>query len=86
MSITTDTRWVVHTKGGPNLSSFEIAVLRDDNKHGKISYGWFDDNKLLISHNGGPCSWPVTRDVWEGLVALADRIARALNRHERGMV
>ena len=71
--------WIVHTKGGPNKSSFEISVIRADNEHGFRSYGWFDQNKLLICHNGGPCSWPVTSRIWEGLVKLATTVADELN-------
>ena len=40
-------KWVVDIK--EYGKSFEISVLRDDNAHGKKSYGWFDENKLLIS-------------------------------------
>ena len=72
--------WVVNTKGGPDKSSFEISVVRTDNEHGISSYGWFDEDKLLISHNGGPCQWPVTPRVWEGLVELATAVASELNQ------
>jgi hypothetical protein len=72
--------WEVHTKGGPNRSSFEIAVLRSDNQHGKASYGWFDSDKLLVSHNGGPCQWPVNTFVWERLLSVAEQLAAHLNR------
>lgn len=72
-------KWVVHTKGGPNKPSFEIAVIRDDNEHGKRSYGWFDENKLLISHNGGPCRWPLTAPIWDRLIAAAAAEADRLN-------
>ena len=75
-------RWEVNTKGGPGQEAFEIAVLRADNRHGKASYGWFDDRKLLISHNGGPCRWPVTQRVWEKLVCVAEEVAAELNALE----
>ncbi len=71
--------WIVDTKGGPNKPSFEISVLRADNEHGIHSYGWFGEDKLLVSHNGGPCSWPVTSRVWKGLVELATTVADELN-------
>lgn len=75
-------RWVVHTKGRAGDKSFEIAVLRADNSHGIESYGWFGENKLLISHNGGPCDWPVTRYVWGELIGVASRVASHLNQEE----
>lgn len=72
-------RWVPNVKGGPDKGSFEIAVLRESNEHGKRSYGWFDENKLLISHNGGPCHWPVTQAVWDKLMKVAQEVANELN-------
>lgn len=75
-------KWVVATKGGPSVDSFEISVLRDDNKHGKASYGWFDKDKLLISQSGGPCRNKVNRRVWDKLVAIAHEVADELNNEE----
>jgi hypothetical protein len=76
-------KWVVDTKGGPDCSSFEISVVREDNKHGMASYGWFeDDRKRLISHNGGPCRWPVSEFVWDRLVLIANEYAHRLNYEE----
>ena len=72
-------RWIVDVKGGPWEEGFEISVLREDNEHGIRSYGWFDRNKLLISHNGGPCRWPLTKDVWDKMLKLAQEVANDLN-------
>ncbi len=37
----------------PNLlqqgGNFEISVLREDNQHGRNSYGWFGEDKMAIS-------------------------------------
>ncbi len=71
-------KWIVESKGGPG-GTFEISVVRENNEHGIKSYGWFDDNKLLISHNGGPCPWSVTSRIWIGLMALASTVAKELN-------
>lgn len=75
-------KWKVNIKGGPSKDCYEISVLRSDNSHGISSYGWFDENKLLVSHNGGPCHWPVTQSIWEGLVAVAKSEAARLNAEE----
>lgn len=75
-------KWIVDVKGAACEEGFEISVLRDDNTHGKRSYGWFDRNKLLISHNGGPCRWPLTQKVWDKMVALAHEVADELNAEE----
>lgn len=74
--------WVVNIKGEAGDKDFEISVLRDDNEHGKKSYGWFDESKLLIGHNGGPCEWPVIPLVWDGLVHLAYFVVEELNAQE----
>lgn len=71
--------WKVNVFGKANSSSFEISVLRSSNRHGQRSYGWFDDTKLLISHNGGPCHWPVTERVWAKLIQVAEEVAEEMN-------
>ena len=76
-------KWVVDIKGKAESRSFEITVLRDDNEHGKRSYGWIDENKLLISHNGGPCQWGLTPIVWDKMVKLAQETADELNELEK---
>ena len=75
-------KWVVAAKGGPDERYFEISVLRDDNSLGKESYGWFGSNKLLITHNGGPCEWPLTKRVWDKCLKVAEEIAAELNLDE----
>ncbi len=74
--------WMVGIKGAPGKSSFEISVLRKNNLHGIRSYGWFDNDKLLITHNGGPCHWPLIQIVWDAQVKLAYEIAAQLNAKE----
>ena len=74
--------WEVHTKGAADEEGFEIVVIRADNEHGKRSYGWIDENKLLISHNGGPCRWPVISTVWDRLLKVAQEVADELNASE----
>lgn len=76
-------RWIVEVKGGAGERNFEIAVVRNDNDLGRRSYGWFNENKLLISHNGGPCHWPVTANVWDKLMRVAHEVADELNAEEQ---
>lgn len=75
-------KWIVNIKGGAGQRDFEISVVRSDNKHGIKSYGWFDENKLLVSHNGGPCQWPLMPIVWQHVVDAAEATAKLLNQHE----
>ncbi len=75
-------KWVVDIKGEAGAPSFEITVLRDDYAHGKLSYGWMNKDKLLISSSGGPCRDHLTPLVWDKIVAVAHEVADALNRSE----
>jgi len=77
-----ENKWIASVKGQCNSGSWEISVLRADNEHGQRSYGWFDENKLLISHNGGPCHWPICGFVFEQQVIIANEVARRLNAGE----
>ena len=76
------THWMVQIKGERCSNSWEISVVRVDNHHGQRSWGWFDDNKLLISHNGGPCSWPIVGYVFDQNVKIAEEVCRRLNNGE----
>jgi hypothetical protein len=72
-------KWIVQVKGERCSDSFEISVVREDNEHGRKSYGCFDGDKLLITHNGGPCKWPLLSLVWDKQVSLAKEVAKELN-------
>lgn len=53
--------------------------MRLSNAHGQRSWGWFDENKLLVSHNGGPCDWPICPFVWDAHVKTANELCEGLN-------
>jgi hypothetical protein len=53
-------------------------VLRSDNEHGKVSYGWIGEDKLLISSETA-ASWSVTPLVFEKLKRVAEDVAKELN-------
>lgn len=74
--------WIVSIKGGAGTRSFEIAVVRQSNTHGQGSYGWFDRDKLLITHDGGPCNWPLTQRVWDKMLRAAQETADEMNDEE----
>lgn len=61
----------------------EYSILRDDNHHGKRSYGWFnDDEKRVVGDNNGHCH--VVHSPWlkQELRDLTIRYARMLNAEE----
>lgn len=74
--------WKVQVKGERCSSSWEISVVRENNKLGQRSWGWFNEHKLLVSHNGGPCMWPIVPFVWDQQIAIANELCRQLNAGE----
>lgn len=74
-------KWIVSVKGNGSTGSFELSVVREGH-HGVESFGWFDGDKLLVTHNGGPCRWPVVPEIWDRLLKVAVEVAEELNRRE----
>lgn len=74
--------WKVQVFGERCGRSWEISVVRESNKHGQRSWGWFGEDKLLVSHNGGPCNWPICGFVWDQQIAIAAELCRRLNAGE----
>lgn len=71
-------KWLANVKGGLGSRSFEISVVRAGYKHGQDSYGWFDENKLLVTHSVA-MSAHMPKFMWDKLVRLAHEIAVELN-------
>lgn len=80
MMINEEDMWIPHVKGDPNGEYWEISVVRKSNIHGIKSCGWFDEDKLLISHNGGACHWPLAPGLGPLMVEVAHRYADYLNQ------
>lgn len=57
-------------------------MILETNNHGFKSYGWFDDEKILIGSSGGTCKNKAIPFVFDGLVALAEDTAEKLNTGE----
>lgn len=74
--------WEVQVKGERCSSGWEISVVHADNEHGRRSWGWFDEKKLLVSHNGGPCQWPICGFVFDEQIRIAKELCRRLNAGE----
>ncbi len=76
-------KWKVQVHGEAGSKSFEISVINSQAvDRVQIHYGWFDERKLLITHNGGPCSWPLKPIVWDRMIKLAQEVADELNGKE----
>lgn len=72
-------KWIAQVFGDPSSESFEISVVREDNEHGRKSWGWFDERKLLISSSGGPCRTKLAPGLAALMVELAEKYAAMLN-------
>ena len=72
-------RWILGLKG--NLErGFEISVLRENNRHGIASWGWYGEAKLLVC-TAEPDS--TNQLVFDELLSAARRIAERMNVEER---
>ena len=74
--------WKVQVFGERCSRAWEMSVVRESNKHGQRSWGWFGEGKLLVSHNGGPCDWPICGFVWDQQLAIANELCQRLNAGE----
>lgn len=72
--------WIVEVKGEKCSKSWEISVIHKDYKLGFESWGRFNDHKFLISHNGGPCDWPICEFVWDEHMKTAMNLCGMLNK------
>jgi hypothetical protein len=70
--------WIVSIKGWCDEPAYEISVVKQNNEHGLKTYGWFDENKLLITHNGAG-RVPMEEIVWNRQMKLAKDVADLLN-------
>jgi hypothetical protein len=77
-------KWIVNVFGDVDGDTWEVSVVREDNFHGLRSWGWFDANKLLVSHNGGPCHWRLAPGLGKTMVDMAAAYCVVLNAKERG--
>lgn len=75
-----EAKWIVQLFGDIYSTAWELSVVKEDNKHGRKSWGWFDESKLLISHNGGPCKWPLAKGLGSKFIAIAEELAEELNK------
>jgi hypothetical protein len=74
-------KWIVVVKGNRERGGFEISIVRENNEHGRKSYGWFGADKLLVTHSGAGCVH-MTRQIWDWQVAIANEVAEKLNATE----
>ena len=71
--------WMVQVKGEKCSTSWEISVVRRDDKHGQKSYGWFGNTKILVSHSGGGFKWAICKFVWDRHIQTANDLCDKLN-------
>jgi hypothetical protein len=71
--------WEVNIIDQRCCGSWEISVLKKSNIHGKKSYGWIDQNKILISADIGYKPDSICGFVFKEHVKIANELCRRLN-------
>ena len=71
-------KWLVQVFGRRESGRFEISIVRERNQHGRKSWGWFGADKLLVTHSGTG-SVPMTQQIWDWQIAIANEVAEKLN-------
>lgn len=73
-------KWIV-----TNFGDNEISICRNNNTHGLSSYGWFDENKILVAYLHPRESRLVKpdRDILLGVLKLAKQLAERKNKEEQ---
>lgn len=74
-------KWLVQVFGRRDTGNFEISLVREDNAHGRKSWGWFDHNKVLICHSGAD-RVTLMPQIWDAHIALAHDICDKMNAAE----
>lgn len=64
---------------GEGDGEWEIAVVRSSNTHGKESYGWSGEDKILISDTFGDGSGCISKNVFDAMLRVAKEICDDLN-------
>lgn len=74
------TKWHLQVHGKATETPFEISVVNNHIDSAQRCYGWFNENKLLISHSGGPCNNTLIPLVWDKIICLAKEVVNTLNK------
>ena len=72
-------RWIVSKKGTPTNEHHEIALVRENNRHGLASYGWNGENKIIISSS---TNYTIPKEVFDTLLKTAQKLANKYNKKE----
>lgn len=74
-------RWFPQIKGD-RTGSFEISIVREDNFHGRKSYGWACSSKIMVLSQHALGAHPITQKMWDFAVAEANEMAKEKNNDE----
>ena len=64
--------------GLEDFHEMEIAIVREDNKHGMRSCGWGDENKIILCESEGPSDYDEEDVKW--FEEAAKTMCEALNK------
>ena len=81
-TIITSKNWLVQIKGDihDKESDYELSVVREDNRHGQISYGWGGPKKIILFGTGASNRIsPRTPEDVAFALSVAEKLRLALN-------
>lgn len=70
-------KWILNILGGPNRGH-EIALVRETNRHGLASWGWSNQNKVIVSTNNST----IPKEVFDAIVKTAQSLVNKKNKKE----
>lgn len=72
--------WEVQLKGSFD-NDYELSVIKSDNKFGKSSWGWGNENKIIIfsSGLGGNKLSKTTPEIKDFAISTANKLCDLLN-------
>ena len=68
-----------------NLDDYEISVIKKDNKHGHVSWGWADGNNKIVLYSPVHFGTPLTSEMyvtkvqWEQAMGVSQAVCSHLN-------
>lgn len=73
-------KWIVSVQHSHDFINYEISCVREGNIHGQNSYGWFDNNKILIAESSENDNQDIRKMLFKEQLRLAYKIKEELNK------
>lgn len=74
--------WIVDVKGGePGTREVEVSAVDENNKHGRLSWGWHDEDKKIVVLRVSSLyqKYPIHPDVIASAISVAKCVCEQKN-------